>query len=92
MQAKDVMTWPVISIEPDAPVRTAIIRMLKHRISALPVIEQNGTLVGIVSEGDLLRRAEIGTEHHRPSLSSCSDLAGWPPSTLIPMAARSRKL
>lgn len=59
------MTWPVISIEPDAPVQTAIVRMLKHRISALPVVEADGGLVGIVSEGDLLRRAEIGTERRR---------------------------
>ena len=66
MKAGDVMSWPVISIEPDASVRTAIIRMLKHRISALPVVEPGGRLAGIVSEGDLLRRAEIGTERRRP--------------------------
>jgi CBS domain-containing protein len=65
MKAGDIMTWPVISIEPDAPVQTAIVRMLKHRISALPVVEADGGLVGIVSEGDLLRRAEIGTERRR---------------------------
>ena len=66
MKAGDIMTWPVISIEPDAPVQNAIVRMLKHRISALPVVEADGGLVGIVSEGDLLRRAEIGTQRRRP--------------------------
>lgn len=66
MKARDVMTWPVLSIEPDASVQEAIVRMLKHRISALPVVEANGVLVGIVSEGDLLRREEIGTQRRRP--------------------------
>jgi CBS domain-containing protein len=66
MKAGDIMTWPVISIEPDAPVQAAIVRMLKHRISALPVVAADGGLVGIVSEGDLLRRAEIGTQRRRP--------------------------
>lgn len=66
MKARDIMTWPVISIEPEATVQAAIVRMLKHRISALPVVEADGGLVGIVSEGDLLRRTEIGTERRRP--------------------------
>jgi CBS domain-containing protein len=67
MKAIDIMTWPVISIEPDATVRTAIIRMLKHHISALPVVNAEGRLVGILSEGDLLRRAETGTQRRRPN-------------------------
>jgi CBS domain-containing protein len=66
MKAADIMTWPVISIEPDTPVQEAIVLMLKHRISALPVVDAGGALVGIVSEGDLLRRIELGTERHRP--------------------------
>lgn len=66
MKAGEIMTWPVMSIEPDASVQDAIVRMLKHRISALPVVASDGSLVGIVSEGDLLRRAEIGTQRHRP--------------------------
>jgi CBS domain-containing protein len=67
MKAIDIMTRPVISIEPDATVRTAIIRMLKHHISALPVVNADGRLVGILSEGDLLRRAETGTQRRRPN-------------------------
>jgi len=66
MKARDIMTWPVVSIEPDASVQEAIVRMLKHRISALPVVDASGVLVGIVSEGDLLRRGEIGTQRRRP--------------------------
>jgi CBS domain-containing protein len=40
--------------------------MLEHRISALPVVDDSGKLVGIVSEGDLMRRADLGTERQRP--------------------------
>lgn len=40
--------------------------MLEHRISGLPVVDDAGALIGIVTEGDLLRRAETGTEKHRP--------------------------
>jgi CBS domain-containing protein len=61
MLAKDVMTTPVIGIEPDMPLAQAVEVMLRERISGLPVIEADGTLVGILSEGDLLRRAELGT-------------------------------
>jgi len=57
MHAQDVMTTAVMSIRPDATVRTAAQMMLKHRVSALPVIDANNRLVGIISEGDLVRRS-----------------------------------
>jgi CBS domain-containing protein len=66
MKAKDVMTSPVISIEPETPVLEAVRIMLQRRISGLPVIEKDGQLVGMVTEGDFLRRAETGTERRRP--------------------------
>jgi CBS domain-containing protein len=56
------MTAGVITIEPDADVKTAARTMLEKGISALPVIDKNGKLVGIISEGDLIRRTEAGTE------------------------------
>jgi CBS domain-containing protein len=62
MKAKDVMTSPVVSVEPDATVLQAVRIMLQRRISGLPVIDKDGHLVGIVTEGDLLRRVETGTE------------------------------
>src|SRR5215212_12209142 len=58
------MTAPVITTTPDTPIRDIASLLLEHRISGLPVVE-NGRVVGIVSEGDLLRRAEIGTERRR---------------------------
>ena len=66
MNARDIMTSPVISIAPDATVREIAALLLERRISALPVLDA-GQLVGIVSEADLLHRHEIGTEAaHRP--------------------------
>ena len=64
MNASDIMTRDVISIGPEAGVAEIVSLMLSHHIGALPVVKE-GALVGIVSEGDLLRRAEIGTEVRR---------------------------
>ncbi|MER9674953.1 CBS domain-containing protein [Mesorhizobium sp. M0208] len=58
--AKDVMTSPVIAVGPDSTVDEVADILLPHGISALPVIDR-GALLGIVSEGDLIRRVEIGT-------------------------------
>ena len=65
MKARDVMTAPPITVTPDARVSDVAALLLDRRISAVPVVDQNGRIVGIVSEGDLLRRAETGTERHR---------------------------
>lgn len=62
MKASDVMTVSVITIEPDATVHTAAKLMLERGISGLPVVDKDGKLVGIISEGDLVRRTETGTE------------------------------
>ena len=64
MQARDVMVGGVISIGPDIPVRIAANAMVSNCVSALPVIDIYAKLVGIISEGDLIRRVEIGTERH----------------------------
>lgn len=61
MQVRDVMTQNVISVRSDEDVLTAAELMLQNRISGLPVVDSNGALVGIVTEGDFLRRSEIGT-------------------------------
>ena len=66
MKARDVMVSPVITVKPDASVRDVAQTLLESRISAVPVVDDQGKLVGIVSEGDLLHRAEAETERHRP--------------------------
>ena len=66
MKVKDVMTSPVVSVEPDSTIAQAVRIMLQRHISGLPVIDKGGRLAGIVTEGDLLRRAETGTQRRRP--------------------------
>ena len=66
MRADDIMTSPVISVGPDATIAEAVALMLKSHISGLPVVDADRRLVGMLSEGDLLRRAELGTERRRP--------------------------
>lgn len=65
MNAQDVMTRDVISIDPDSTVLQAARLMLQHRISGLPVIDKSGNLVGVLSEGDFLRRRETNTTKRR---------------------------
>ena len=65
MRARDIMVTDVITVGPEASVRDAAKILLANRISALPVVDKDGLLVGIISEGDLVRRAELGTNHHR---------------------------
>ncbi len=65
MNAADVMTRNVVSVGRDTPLREAIGLMLDKQISGLPVVDDGGKLVGILTEGDLLRRRETGTERHR---------------------------
>ena len=66
MKARDVMVSPVITVKPTASVKDVAKLFLEHRISAVPVVDDQGKLAGIVSEGDLLHRAEAGTQRHRP--------------------------
>jgi len=62
MKAADVMTRDVITVSPDDLVQDVARTLLTHRISGVPVLEKSGRLVGIVSEGDLMRRAETDTD------------------------------
>lgn len=66
MNASDIMTRNVISVGQDALIRDAVGRMLDSGISGLPVVDGDGKVVGMLTEGDLLRRDEIGTERQRP--------------------------
>jgi len=66
MKTADVMTRKVISVGAEASVLEAIRLMLQNKISGLPVVDGEGLLVGIVTEGDFLRRAETGTQRKRP--------------------------
>ncbi len=66
MHAADIMTSKVLAVAPEATIDAAMRLMLDSAISGLPVVDAGGRLVGMVSEGDFLRRAELGTERRRP--------------------------
>jgi CBS domain-containing protein len=66
MRAIDIMTLEPVTVSPEASIVEAIQLMLQRKFSGLPVVDARGSLVGIVTEGDLLRRAETGTQRRRP--------------------------
>jgi len=66
MHARDVMTRNVVSVPPETPVAQIARTLLQRRISAVPVVDAKGRLLGIVSEGDLMRRPDAGTGAGRP--------------------------
>jgi CBS domain-containing protein len=62
MHAAEIMTRNVITATPKTEVREIVDLMIKNRISAVPVIDDSGRVLGMVSEGDLMRRVENNTE------------------------------
>src|SRR5579871_660600 len=68
MRAHQIMTRDVITVSPDTTITAAAAKMLDNHVSGLPVVDAAGNLVGVVSDGDFIRRSEIGTQKKR---------AGW---------------
>jgi CBS domain-containing protein len=66
MIASDIMTREVKTIAPDATIEEAIAILLGARVSGMPVVDGLGRLVGVVSEGDFLHRAELGSAKRKP--------------------------
>jgi CBS domain-containing protein len=66
MKAMDVMVRDVVTVKADDEVVHAAKLLAEHDVSALPVVDDAGMVVGVLSEVDLMRREEIGTEKHRP--------------------------
>ncbi|HJS84932.1 MAG TPA: CBS domain-containing protein [Acetobacteraceae bacterium] len=66
MNAAEIMSRDVIAIGPDAPLSQAVQLMLDAKVSGVPVLDPDGRPVGMLTEGDLLRRAETGTEGAAP--------------------------
>ena len=79
MRAGDIMVSPVVTVHPTSSVRDAAGTFIQHRISGAPVVDDAANIVGIITEGDLLRRVEIETERNRSSwlrlLTGDEDLA-----------------
>jgi predicted transcriptional regulator len=67
MFVRTIMSSPVITIEPRTTIHAAVEKLLQARLSALPVVNEQGDLLGIISQSDLLHRIEIGTQKLRPT-------------------------
>ena len=65
MRAHQIMTRPVVTVTPETTIVDAANLMLQRHVSGLPVVDGGGKLVGVVSEGDFIRRSEIGTGRRR---------------------------
>jgi len=65
MQAQDIMTKKVVSAAPDSTVEQVTALMMKHHISAVPIVDNSGAIVGLISEGDLMRRVESTVKRHK---------------------------
>lgn len=66
MKAHQIMTRNVVTIAPGASIHDAAKLMIDHHVSGLPVVDDTGKLIGIITERDFLRRQELGTEIKRP--------------------------
>ena len=80
MKAMDVMVRDVVTVKPDDDVALAVRLLAEHDVSALPVVDDDDNVIGVISEADLLHREEIGTEKQRPwwleAVTPASTLAG----------------
>jgi CBS domain-containing protein len=65
MKTAHIMTPNVVSVQPETPALQAAQLMIQHGISGLPVVDSDNHVVGIVTEGDFLRRVETGTQRQR---------------------------
>lgn len=75
LKVGDIMTRDMLTVGPDTIVSDAIRLMLKHRVSGLPVVADGDRLCGLLTEGDLLRRAELGTQERSRWLTLVLDPA-----------------
>ena len=69
MRAADVMTKPVITVDANSTVLALAALLSERGISGVPVVDQANRVIGMVSEGDLIHRQEIGTERRNRSRS-----------------------
>lgn len=66
MKTSDIMTRQVVTVTPETSIAEAARLMLQHRISGLPVVDAKNAVIGIITEGDLLRRGETASAPHHP--------------------------
>jgi CBS domain-containing protein len=65
MQAQEIMTKDVVTVSPDTNTSQIAQKLLEHKISAVPVINSSGIVIGMVSEGDLVGRSDVDRDKRR---------------------------
>jgi CBS domain-containing protein len=88
MKVRDVMTAPVVTVGPETELAAATGVMAERRISGLPVVDRAGRLIGMLTEGDLLRRVETGTQGETPGFLKTLFRAGSVASDYVRTHAR----
>ena len=68
---KDLMTTPVVTVEPATPFKEIVARLAEHRVSAVPVVDDDGRVLGVVSEADLLLKEDPPPPRSRSETSTC---------------------
>ncbi|GAA3199689.1 HPP family protein [Dactylosporangium siamense] len=93
MRAKDIMSAPAYTVRADAPVAVVVELLERQSITAVPVVNERGVLVGMVTEGDLLRReaggatvGDLGVREAREVMSARPVMA-WPDADVADLAA-----
>jgi CBS domain-containing protein len=83
---RDVMTSGVVTVRPDTPYRELAAMFREHQVSGFPVAAEDGTVIGVVSESDLLALADgrQHREHHADGQATAGDLMTHPPVTISP--------
>lgn len=83
MRAKDIMTRSIISVSPDHSVQHAARLMRDNNVSGLPVLDDDARLLGIMTEGDLLRRSELGAGLKPVNVGQPSQTGSPDPETYV---------
>ena len=93
---KDLMTTPVVAVRENASFKEIVSRMRDSRVSAFPVVDREGKVIGVVSEADMLNKeadeASAGTfasmlrfrDHEKAAGVTAADLMTSPPATIGP--------
>ncbi|MET7423698.1 CBS domain-containing protein [Dactylosporangium sp. NPDC005555] len=88
MHAKDIMSTPAHTVHADAPVGDAVVLLERHSFTAVPVVGDDDTLIGMISERDVLRQMAAGGMPRRVrDVMSSLPVTAWPDADLADVAA-----
>lgn len=84
MKVKDVMTSDVITVGPDATYKDVVETLARHHISGVPVVDADGTMLGLITEADLLPKEARTTQERKPMIGLLAEaLLGRLPAWVV---------